>query len=124
MRYIVGVSDMKIAFGADDEIVTHALGSCIGIAMHDPVKGCGGILHYLLPLSKIDIKKAQRTPYMFADTGIPLFLAKILNSGSKKKNIRVVLVGGARLFKSKSFFNIGKRNSGRLQPFTKSRAPG
>ena len=54
MRYIVGVSDMKLSKNAGDIIVTHALGSCIGIAIHDPDIKVGGILHYMLPKSSID----------------------------------------------------------------------
>ncbi len=51
--------------------MTYALGSCIAVAMHDPVAKVAGLLHYMLPESAIDAAKAQQNPFMFADTGIP-----------------------------------------------------
>ena len=50
MRLTVGVSEMCISKNPGDIIVTHALGSCIGLAIHDPVAHVGGLLHYMLPL--------------------------------------------------------------------------
>ncbi len=110
MKHIVGVSDMKMSNAAGDIIVTHALGSCIGIAIHDPVAQVGGILHYMLPLSKVDMGKAERNPYMFGDTGIPLLFTKAYGLGATKDNIRVIMTGGAQVFEKKDFFAIGKRN--------------
>ena len=68
---IVGISDIKISNSPDDVIVTYALGSCIGISVYDPVAKVGGLLHYMLPDSTLDEKKAKDNPAMFADTGIP-----------------------------------------------------
>jgi len=110
MRYIVGVSDMKISNNLDDIIVTHALGSCVGVSIHDPIAGVGGLLHYMLPVSKVDQEKAKKNPLMFGDTGIPFLFRKAYEYGATKKNIRVVIAGGAQVFEKKDFFDIGKRN--------------
>lgn len=111
MKYTVGVSDMKLSTSAGDVIVTHALGSCIGVAIHDPVSCVGGILHYMLPLSSVDGTKAQQNPFMFGDTGIPLLFEEAYKAGAKKENIRVVIAGGAQVFEDRDFFDIGKRNT-------------
>lgn len=110
MKVIVNVSDMKLSSVAGDIIVTHALGSCIAVAIHDPFACVGGMLHYMLPLSSIDEVKAKNNPFMFADTGIPLFFQKAYKLGAKKENIRVVIAGGANLFQKDDKFAIGKRN--------------
>lgn len=110
MRVIVNVSDMKLSKDAGDIIVTHALGSCIGIAIHDPDACVGGMLHYMLPKSSIDEQKADQNPFMFADTGIPLFFQKAYQMGAKKENLRVVMAGGSNLFADNDMFAIGKRN--------------
>ncbi len=68
---IVGISDCKVTRDAESVLVTYALGSCIAVAMHDPVTKVSGLLHYMLPESAIDSKKAEQNPFMFADTGIP-----------------------------------------------------
>ena len=72
-RYVVGISERSFSCTAGDLIVTHALGSCVGVAIHDPVAKVGGILHYMLPLSSLDLAKAQANPFMFGDSGIPAF---------------------------------------------------
>lgn len=110
MKHIVGVSDMKLSAGPEDQVVTFALGSCIGIVLHDPVAKIGGILHYMLPQSKIDLKKAEANPYMFGDTGIPAFFKKAYQMGADKSRLRVVMAGGAAVIDMKDRFNIGKRN--------------
>lgn len=110
MKIIVNVSDMKLSKSAGDMIVTHALGSCIGIAIHDSEACIGGMLHYMLPKSSIDEEKAKFNPYMFADTGIPLFFQQAYKMGAKKENLRVVMAGGSNLFGENDMFAIGKRN--------------
>ena len=109
-RYTVGVSDMKLSSVTGDIIVTHALGSCIGIAIHDPLACVGGILHYMLPLSTVDTAKAEGNPYMFGDIGIPAFFQEAYKRGAKKENLRIVMAGGAQVFEKQDFFNIGNRN--------------
>jgi chemotaxis protein CheD len=111
MKHTVGVSDMKVSNCAGDVIVTHALGSCIGIAIHDHSACVGGILHYMLPISSVDSSKAEKNPFMFGDTGIPLLFEAAYKLGAKKENIRVIMAGGAQVFEDRDFFDIGKRNT-------------
>lgn len=110
MKHVVGVSDMKLSTEHEDLIITHALGSCIGIAIHDSKVGVGGMLHYMLPLSKLDEEKAEENPCMFGDTGIPHLFKQAYTLGASKENIRVVMAGGANLFGKNDMFVIGKRN--------------
>ena len=37
MEIVVNISDMKVTNRARDVLVTHALGSCLGLAAYDPV---------------------------------------------------------------------------------------
>jgi len=67
---IVGISELKVSNNPDDVLVTFALGSCIAVAVYDPLVKVGGLLHYMLPDSTLDPQKAQNQPGMFADTGI------------------------------------------------------
>ncbi len=101
---------MKLSTGTGDIIVTHALGSCVGVTIYDSVAGVGGMLHYMLPQSNIDENKARKNPYMFADVGIPRFFREAYKCGAKKENMRVVIAGGAQVFSRNDFFAIGKRN--------------
>jgi len=110
MRHVVGVADMKFATTVGDIIVTHALGSCIGLAIYDPTAHVGGILHYMLPDSSVNPEKAAKNPSIFADTGIPLFFNKAYELGAMKSRLVVKVAGGAQLLDPKEFFAIGKRN--------------
>ena len=110
MKYTVGVSDMSVSNQVGDVIVTHALGSCIGIAVHDPTAHVGGILHYMLPLAKVDPDKAANNPFMFGDCGIPMLFEEAYRQGAVKENLRVVMAGGAQVFENQDFFDIGNRN--------------
>jgi chemotaxis protein CheD len=110
MKHVVGVADMKISNKQGDIIVTHALGSCIGLALHDPVARVGGILHFMLPASSVNPTKAKTNPFMFADTGIPAIFRQAFGLGATKKNLKVKVAGGAAVFEDKDFFAVGKRN--------------
>lgn len=107
---IVGVSDMKVSNRLDEVLVTYSLGSCIGVAIYDPVVKVGGLLHYLLPDSTTDRAKAAKNPFMFADTGIPALFRETYKLGAKKQQMKVVVAGASHLLDQQSFFNIGKRN--------------
>jgi chemotaxis protein CheD len=106
---IVGVSDAKISREADVNLMTYALASCVGIAIHDPVSGVGGLLHYLLPDSCLDLARARECPWMFADVAIPLFFQQAYRVGAEKSRLRVIVAGGAQVH-AKSSLDIGRKN--------------
>ena len=112
MIHTVGVADMKVSAKKDDLIITHALGSCLGVTVHDPVACVGGLLHVMLPLSTIDPAKADRNPFMFVDTGFPRLLIECFKDGAQKQRLEVRVAGGAHshLREEDDFFQIGKRN--------------
>lgn len=112
MKHIVGVADMKISAKKGDLIVTHALGSCLGITIHDPVACVGGMLHVMLPLSTIDSAKAAENPCMFVDTGVPKLFIECYKAGARKERLEVKVAGGACVNgnTANDYFQIGKRN--------------
>lgn len=112
MRKVVGVSDLKVSSNVQEEIITHALGSCLGITAYDPVARVGGLVHVMLPLSKADPAKAKVKPAMYVDSGLGLLLNKIYELGAQKKNLEIIVAGGASMKKNDDddYFKIGKRN--------------
>jgi chemotaxis protein CheD len=107
---VVGISDMKVSNNPDEVLITYSLGSCLGVIIYDPVVRVAGMLHSMLPLSKIDPHKATVSPYMFVDTGIPLLFRLAYSMGAEKNNIIVKAVGCSSLLDEKGFFKIGERN--------------
>ena len=112
MVHIVGVADMKAASDPGDVIKTHALGSCLGITIHDPVANVGGMLHVMLPDSGIDADRAMEAPLMFVDTGLPRLFHECYRQGASKERLEVKVAGGACASgeADNDFFQIGKRN--------------
>jgi len=106
----VGIADCRISNLPEQTLVTYALGSCVAVAIHDPVARVGGLLHYMLPESGINPAKAQENPYMFADTGIPLLFRRCYELGADKRRLTVCVAGGAQVMDEAGIFNIGKRN--------------
>jgi chemotaxis protein CheD len=109
-QVVVGMADCRVGDDPNQVLTTYALGSCIGLIVHDPVARVGGLLHFMLPDSSIGPEQAARTPFRFADTGIPLLLQGVLARGASKRRLNVTAVGGAQLMDPDGFFDIGKRN--------------
>ncbi len=106
----VDISDLQVSTDPGSTIVTYALGSCIAVMVHDPVRVAGGMIHYMLPLSDTAPEKARVKPAMFADTGIPLLFQSMYAVGCDKRNLVVKVAGGGALYDDKGLFSIGKRN--------------
>jgi chemotaxis protein CheD len=107
---VVGVADMVVSNDSSAEIVTYSLGSCLGVTVYDAVKKIGGLLHLMLPDSKIDSAKAMSAPFMFVDTGLPRLFHAAYNLGADRSRLMVKVAGGAQLLDQQGIFNIGARN--------------
>ncbi len=108
---IVGVGEFVVSTSDRERLVTYALGSCLGIAVHDPVAGVGGLLHVMLPDSTIDpvgVDQAGR----YVDTGVPALFRECYRHGARKERMTVKVAGGAftnRVFENDAF-QVGRRN--------------
>jgi chemotaxis protein CheD len=107
---VVGVADMVVSNDSSAMLVTYSLGSCLGITVYDPLKKIGGLLHLMLPDSKINPDKAISVPAMFVDTGVPRLFHSVFNLGGDKRRVIVKVAGGAQLLDERGVFNIGERN--------------
>jgi chemotaxis protein CheD len=112
---VVSVADMVVSNDASAEIVTFSLGSCLGIVIYDAVTKIGGLLHIMLPNSKIHPVKAVNMPFMFVDTGVPRLFHAAYNLGADRSRLAIKVAGGAQLLDQQGIFNIGARNLDALQ---------
>ena len=109
-QIIVAVSDAKVSKDAQAVLVTHALGSCIGVCLFDSSTGLAGLLHYQLPTSALDPERARAKPLMYADTGLAGMLRLMADEGAVGRRMSVRLVGGAEMLNDSKLFSIGRRN--------------
>ena len=71
----VGMADLKTCVSPNG-VTTLGLGSCVGIALRDPVTKIGGLAHIMLPDSKA-IRNANQNIAKFADTGVDECLRRV-----------------------------------------------
>ncbi len=109
-RVVVGVGEMSVSNNPSITLSTYALGSCIGVVAYDPVYKVGGLLHLMLPESKISPDKASAQPAMFADTGLPLLFRSLMGLKADLGRLRIFVAGGACVLTTNDTFRIGERN--------------
>ncbi len=104
---VVGISDMKIATDPG-ALITFALGSCVGICLHDPLNRISGLSHVLLPdcsLCPNDTNVAK-----FANTAVEELVRRMERIGANRFRLTAKIAGGARLFGGAGGMQVGERN--------------
>lgn len=109
-QIVVDIADARVSNCLDDVLVTHSLGSCVGVVVYDPVVHVGGMIHCMLPLSSVDPHKAQDRPFMFVDTGVVRFLTQLFDQGVVRSRAVVRVAGCSRILDNSNLFRIGERN--------------
>jgi chemotaxis protein CheD len=117
----VGISDMKFSTRAEDVIVTHSLGSCLGVTAYDKVLRIGAMVHCLLPLASASPDKAQANPHMFVSSSVPAMVKLLFKLGATKNNLIFKCAGGANM-RGDTMFNTGSRNFEALDNLLKKNA--
>ena len=110
-RVVIGIGEFAVTTSPDAEIVTHALGSCVAVCLWDPVTHVAGMLHFLLPESKLNPERAARQPGTFADYRHPAAVSGRLSAGAVKARLRVQLLGGAAITGGPEGLDVGRRNA-------------
>jgi chemotaxis protein CheD len=111
-RIVIGIGEHAVSADQGNVIVTHALGSCIAVCVYDQVARVGGLLHFLLPDSRINPARAQQQPSTFADLGIPQLFQDLYRAGAVKSRCVVKLIGGADVtsLQNAGTLDVGRRN--------------
>jgi chemotaxis protein CheD len=109
-RVVIGVGDLAVSNDPSVTLSTYALGSCIAVVGYDPLIRAGGILHLMLPDSKIAPARAIGQPGMFANTGLPLLFKSLQGLRADLTRLRLFVAGGANVLAGTDTFKIGERN--------------
>lgn len=111
----VDISDMKVSGNQGDILVTDSLGSSVGLTLYDNVAKVGGLIHCMLPLSKIDPENAATKPCMFVDTGVTALLTELFRRGAQRQNLVAKVAGAGSPLGREATFRIGQRNDAILR---------
>jgi len=106
----------ELIFSSESCVVKTILGSCVGVAVYDPMLKIGGLCHYLLPEGP-DGNRSSR----YGDTALPHLLARFHAAGSKKKDLRSWIIGGALLLEAHEIFFVGDRNADYAENYLRER---
>ncbi len=107
---VVGMADLKVA-KSPAVLTTLGLGSCVGIALYDPVNKVAGLAHIMLPDSRLIQNNSNDAK--FADTATAKMIFEMVRIGAKKDLLKAKLAGGAQMFAFSSTnesMRIGDRN--------------
>ncbi|MDE6750892.1 MAG: chemotaxis protein CheD [Lachnospiraceae bacterium] len=107
----VGMADLNICVSPNG-ITTLGLGSCVGIALRDPITKIGGLAHIMLPDST-SIRNNTNIP-KFADTGIEELVKRVVAKGANRTRLVAKIAGGAQMFSfqggNSEATRVGERN--------------
>lgn len=71
--------------------VTTILGSCVAVALWDPVTGVGGVNHFLLPCwTGSDIESPR-----FGNVAVRALIREVVAAGGRRRSLQAKLFGGA-----------------------------
>jgi chemotaxis protein CheD len=107
----VGMADLKVC-KCPDALTTLGLGSCVGVALYDPVTKVSGLLHCMLPDSTTI--RNNTNVAKFADTGIDELIRQMTALGANKNRLVAKIAGGAQMFSMRSAndnLRVGERNA-------------
>ncbi len=109
-QYIVGISDLNVVQATEGVIVTHSLGSCLGVSVYDREAKVGGLLHSLLPDSSNSQQRAIEKPGMFVDTGLKRLFDLVVRLGGDPQRLIIKIAGAGNFLDKQGHFQIGKKN--------------
>lgn len=107
----VGMADLKIC-KSPDGLTTLGLGSCVGVAVRDPVTKIGGLLHAMLPDSTV--LRNNTCIEKFVDSGLDELVKQMIRAGANRSRLEAKLAGGAQMFafqRNSDLVKVGERNA-------------
>lgn len=106
----IGIGELGVAV-APKRLLTPALGSCVGVALYDPVLKQGALAHVMLPRPAVSSPVSGELRGRFADWAVPEMVRRLEFSGSPAGRLEAKLAGGAAMFKGDATIaGVGDRN--------------
>lgn len=93
-----------------DEVIGTLLGSCVAACIHDPVRGIGGMNHFLLPEAgpQEDSAALLSSGARYGAFAMESLINALLGRGASRQRLQVKLFGGSRVLARLS--DVGARN--------------
>lgn len=104
MEYIlihVGIGQLRVA-RSPARLVCVGLGSCVALALWDSSTKIGGMVHIMLPDSKLCTSRTGILPGKYADTAGKAIIEEMKMHGANQYVLVAKIAGGANMFRNVS----------------------
>jgi len=109
---VVKVLPGEIYVSTQEEQVGTVLGSCVSACIHDPVRGVGGMNHFMLPAPADgggdNWAAGSGRIARYGSDAMEQLIDAVLKAGGKRPDLQVKVFGGGRVLPQMS--DVGRRN--------------
>ncbi len=80
-----------------DEVLVTVLGSCVSACIRDPIKGIGGMNHFMLPHSRSGSWAGDTQSTRFGNFAMEKLLNELLKAGCSRSSLEIKMFGGGNV---------------------------
>lgn len=92
-----------------DEVIVTILGSCVAACIRDPLRGIGGMNHFMLPQGQAHHWNGESESARFGNFAMEKLINELLKAGCARDSLEIKVFGGGNVIRSSTA--IGTRNS-------------
>lgn len=105
----VEIGALVVSADPEDTLISYALGSCLGLAIYDPERRIGGLIHAKVPIARQTRPDMEGGPAICADQGTMALLQQLLDAGARKDQMHIYMAGCGNPVQAITH-DIGRRN--------------
>jgi chemotaxis protein CheD len=99
VQVVVHMGELAVARRPGDVLLARGLGSCVAVALVDPVASVAALAHVMLPNAPERSRGASQTyPGRYADTAITALVDALMRAGGIARRARAFVAGGSQMF--------------------------
>lgn len=104
----------------EDMVLVTVLGSCVAACIRDPVRGIGGMNHFMLPEAMAgDAETPVSGSARYGAFAMELLINQLLARGARRPNLEAKVFGGANVMAGLTQADVGRRNAAFVLQFLK-----
>ncbi|MFP4329661.1 MAG: chemotaxis protein CheD [Spirochaetaceae bacterium] len=94
----------------EETIISTILGSCVAVALHEPVLKIGGLNHFMLPGSIDSRKGFNQESAKYGLFAMEVLINELLKRGANKRNLQAKVFGGGHVLHASTAGNVPRSN--------------
>ncbi len=103
----VGIAELAICKGAEEELGISGLGSCLAVALYHKKSMAGGLAHIMLPEGPLN---NGHKPGKFANTAVRTLYDELRKATGECDGFVAKITGGSQMFRMSQHIAIGEKN--------------